>query len=165
MKAIGLTDQQINKLIKQQATAENAATEVRTWTQLIDTLAESVGSSWSESFELIFGDFRGATKLFTMVSKVAGGALDYMGNRRNKMLKQWNELGGRDAAVEALTNSLKAIEEVSQAHRQSLGRFFSKSGKRLADFSKVIRDITKGMVLSRALRRLLRRHGQVLLSD
>ena len=41
-----------------------AAQEVKTFSQLIDTLKEAVGSGWSQSFEILVGDFNEAKALW-----------------------------------------------------------------------------------------------------
>ena len=67
--SLGLSDAQITAFAKQQKTAEEAATKVRTYTQLIGTMREAVGSGWAQSFEIIIGDFNEATDLFTKVNR------------------------------------------------------------------------------------------------
>lgn len=44
-----------------------AATEVKTFSQMIDTLKESLGSGWAQTWEIVFGDFNEA-KNFGQVS-------------------------------------------------------------------------------------------------
>ena len=65
LKSIGYTDKQVEGIIKLSKKAFAAATEVKTFSQMIDTLKESLGSGWAESFEIIFGDFREAKQLWT----------------------------------------------------------------------------------------------------
>ena len=45
--------------------AFSAAQDVKTFSQLMDTLKEAVGSGWAMTFELIFGDFEEAKELWT----------------------------------------------------------------------------------------------------
>jgi len=73
LKTMGYTDQQIAGILKMGKTAQDAATKVKTVSQLIDTLQEAVGSGWSRTFQLLFGDFDEARSLFTNVSNVLGG--------------------------------------------------------------------------------------------
>src|SRR5690606_13047205 len=102
MAQLGLTDAQINGangFLAQQKIAEDAATKVRTFTQLMDTMKEAVGSSWSESFKLFVGDFDQATKLFTAANDAIGPVIDSMGDARNSLISGWIEAGGRDSAI------------------------------------------------------------------
>ena len=68
MAALGLSDEVVAGFKKQQQTGEEAATKVRTFTQLMSTMKEAVGSSWSETFDIILGDFEAATDLFTGIN-------------------------------------------------------------------------------------------------
>src|SRR5690606_12036405 len=86
MAAIGLNKAQIDMLRQQDKTAEEAATNVRTFSKLVDTLQEAAGSGWTESFELILGNFNEATKLWTGVNDVIGGMLERQAEARNQML-------------------------------------------------------------------------------
>ena len=51
-------------------TAVDAATKVKTFSQLIDTLKEALGSGWTTTWRLIIGDFEEAKPLWTNVSDV-----------------------------------------------------------------------------------------------
>ena len=53
-----------------------AAQDVKTFTQLMDTLKEAVGSGWAMTWEILFGDFEEAKKLWTGISNVVGGFID-----------------------------------------------------------------------------------------
>ncbi len=68
--------------------ASKAATEVKTFTQLIDTLQEAAGSGWAQTWELLIGDFDQSKKLFTMLSDTFGGIIDAQAKARNNLLKE-----------------------------------------------------------------------------
>lgn len=112
MKALGLTDEQIKRLQMESQTAEEAATKVRTWTQLIGTLKESVGSGWAETFGILIGDFDEATDLFSGISDSIGGLISTSADARNKLLQDWKDLGGRTALLDGLKNVFVAIGKV-----------------------------------------------------
>src|SRR5690606_41281649 len=57
--------------IGKRATA--AATEVKTFSHLMDTLAEAQGSGWAKSMEIVIGDFDEAKSLWTAVNNEIGG--------------------------------------------------------------------------------------------
>jgi tape measure domain-containing protein len=69
------------------AKATEAATKVKTFSQLIDTLKESVGSGWAQTFEILIGDFEEAKKLFTSISDEVGGMITDSSNQRNNFLE------------------------------------------------------------------------------
>ena len=69
------------------AKAKAAATEVKTFSMLMDTLKEAVGSGWAQTFELIFGDFNEAKELWTEASNALGAIIDAQADARNELLK------------------------------------------------------------------------------
>lgn len=102
--ALGLNESQVKQFRAQQQMAEEAATKVRTFTQLFGTLKEAVGSGWSETFQILFGDFNEATDLFTGVSESLGGIIGGMSDARNALAQGWKDLGGRTELITALGN-------------------------------------------------------------
>lgn len=90
----------------------DAATKVKTFTELIGTMQESVGSGWAVSWEHIFGNKEESTELFTSISQgfsdLVGGMSDY----RNESLKTWKEAGGRTTVLTGMKNLLTAIGKV-----------------------------------------------------
>ena len=57
LKEKGYTDKQAEEILKMGKTATEAATKVKTLTQLWDTLQEAAQSGWTQSWEIIVGDF------------------------------------------------------------------------------------------------------------
>ena len=86
LKEIGYTDAQANEILKMANTATDAATKVKTFTQLFDTLKESAQSGWAQTWEIIFGDFEEAKEFFTGLSDMIGGIINGMSEFRNSML-------------------------------------------------------------------------------
>lgn len=118
LKQQGYTEKQIDDIIKLGKMATDAATKVKTATQLWGTLKEAAGSGWAQTWETVIGDFEEAKKLWTGVNDVLGGAIQKNAEARNKMLAEWKKLGGRDellagirAGFEALMSILKPIKD------------------------------------------------------
>ena len=65
LKAKGYSDQQIKDILDLADTATKAATEVKTFTQLMDTLKEAAGSGFAKMWQNIFGDFEQAKEFFS----------------------------------------------------------------------------------------------------
>lgn len=61
--AQGYTEAQADEIMALAEDAEDAATKVRTFTQLIGTTLEQLGSGWTSTWEILFGDFNEATEL------------------------------------------------------------------------------------------------------
>ncbi|QFG11737.1 tape measure protein [Arthrobacter phage Salk] len=115
MKQTGLTDAQIDNFLKMQKIAEESATKVRTWTQLVGTLKESIGSSWATTFELLLGDFNEATELFTNVNNTLGGLIGKAGEARNNLIKGWVDAGGRKELIGAIGDAFNSLMSVMGA--------------------------------------------------
>ena len=81
------TQEQADALMKEAQSMEDAATKVKTFTQLWDTLKESAQSGWGKTWELIFGDFEEAKELFTGLSDFFGGFINKMSDSRNNLLE------------------------------------------------------------------------------
>jgi len=114
MKSMGLSQGQIDNFIKMQKIAEESATKVRTWTQLIGSLKEAVGSGWATTFELLLGDFDQATELFTNISETVGGMFGRMGEARNNLIKGWADNGGRAKLIEGLGAAFNGLVKIME---------------------------------------------------
>lgn len=128
MKAIGLTGKQIEAFKKQAVVAQEAATKIRTLSQLTGTYAEAVGSGWAKSWEIVFGDFEEATELFTSLGDIMVGSAEATADARNKMLQGWKDAGGRDQLINGLTNALKALNAVMDPIKKAWAEVFPPSG-------------------------------------
>lgn len=126
MKSIGLSQTQIDNMLKQQKTSEEAATKVRTLTQLMSTLKEAVGSGWSQTFEILFGNFEEATTLFTNINNFLSGIVGKSADARNSVLQGWKDLGGRNLLIESLTNVLKGLGSVLKPIQDAFREVFPK---------------------------------------
>lgn len=83
----GYTESQTKEILKLANTAVNAATKVKTFTQLIDTTKEALQSGWTQSWEYIVGDFNQAKTFWTEVSDMVGDTIGKSADRRNSVLK------------------------------------------------------------------------------
>lgn len=120
-----------------------AATQVKTLTQLIDTMKESVQSGWAQSWENIIGDREEASQIFTAVndefSRISGASAD----ARNQMLSFWKANGGRQAIIDAITNSFQGLKAILKPIHEAFREVFpAMTGERLVAISKAIRDLT-----------------------
>lgn len=110
--SLGLSDAQIANFAAQQKMSEEAATKVRTFTQLLGTMQESVGSGWSETFDLLIGDFNTATDMWTAVNDELGGIIGDMAKARNDLIRTFVEGGGR----EMILGSIAAIWQAANMY-------------------------------------------------
>jgi len=132
LKAMGYTDAQVKALQAQAKMAVNAATQVKTLSQLIDTTKEAVGSGWAQTWEIIFGNFGEAKTLFTGLSNAINGFVSTSANARNKVLSDWKELGGRTLFLNALKQGFHDLAAVVRPIRDAFRDIFpAKTGKDL----------------------------------
>lgn len=93
--AQGYTEDQAKAITQLAADATEAATKVRTFTQLMSTIRESMGSGWTTSWQIIEGDFEEATKNWSTVYEKLDAVIQKSSDDRNKLLTEWANLGGR----------------------------------------------------------------------
>jgi tape measure domain-containing protein len=131
-----ITSEVLLETLKKFSTNESmidAATKVKTFSQLIDTTKEAIGSGWSETWEHVFGGLEEAKGLWSDVAKSIGGYLDdnqgkffdttlqmerNLGNFRNAMLKTWKDNGGQKAFFEGIKSSVQGLMSVMGNFRQ-----------------------------------------------
>ena len=143
LKAEGFSKSQIKAIQAQAKTAKEAATQVKTLSQLFDTTKEAIGSGWSQTFQTIFGDFTEAKGLFTGISNSINNVVSNSSNARNKMLSDWKAAGGRTALIDGITNAVKAFASVVTPIKDAFREIFPPTtGKQLADMTKQFRDFT-----------------------
>lgn len=117
--------------------AYKAATEVTTFTQLMDTLKESVGSGWAETWQLIIGDYDQAKEVFTWMSNFFGDIIQKASDARNSLLaaavggpvEKWSELSNQIQStgldVEKFKNELI---ETAKSHNINVDEMIQKYG-------------------------------------
>lgn len=94
--AQGYTPEEAEEIIQLAKDATEAATKVKTFTQLFDTLKEAAQSGWTQTWEYIIGDFEEAKEMLTGISDFFGKIIDGSSEARNKIMKEWHDAGGRD---------------------------------------------------------------------
>lgn len=148
LKSMGYTDQQTTDILKMGKVAQDAATKVKTASQLMDTLKEAVGSGWTNTFQIIIGNFKESQDLFTGVNNVLSGMISASANARNNLLSDWKKMGGRSAAIEAIANAFKAVMAIIKPIKDAFASVFpAVTAKNLYDITVAIRDFTKSLII------------------
>lgn len=143
LRTMGYADDQIKSIMEMGKTANDAATKVKTFTQLFDTLKEAAQSGWTQSWEIIVGDFEEAKELLTEVSDTFSAVINASADARNKMLQDWKDLGGRTMMIEAVKNVFEGLVSVVKPVREAFHEIFPPmTGKQLADITECVRDLT-----------------------
>ena len=126
----GFTAEQAKSIMDMAKTAEDAATKVKTFTQLFDTLKEGAQSGWTQTWEILIGDFEEAKEVLTEVSNVVGDVLTKSAAARNEVLSGglssgWKQLLGAGIADEA--GYIDSIQEVARAHGDAFDQMVADS--------------------------------------
>ena len=147
-----LTTEVLLKTLQKFANDESltkAATEVKTFTGLMDTMKESVQSGWATTWEHIIGDKEQAAKLFTSLSDGFNSLIQPSTDARNAMLEYWNAHGGRTAVINGLTNVLKYLGTGLKAIKTAWEEAFpSMTGEKLTVLSAKFEQFTKKLTMN-----------------
>lgn len=147
----------------------NAATQIKSFGQLVDTVQEAIGSGWATSWEYLFGGYEEAKGLWTEVGKIVGNYFDdaqgtyhdaildmdrSLGNFRNAVLKTWKDLGGQASFFNIIKNSFeivfKALTKFREGYRSAFGDFKT-VGQSLYNVTKAVENFTQKLAQSRVL--------------
>lgn len=125
LKQIGYTDEQIKKIKEFAVTANEAATKVKTFTQLKDTIKEGVGSGWAKTWQLILGDFEQSGKLFSGIYNAIDPIIQKTNDARNNLLDGFlNKLHGRDRIVATLGLAFENVGRIFKTVGEAAGQVF-----------------------------------------
>lgn len=108
----GYTQDQATQIVKTAALAKAAATDVKTFTQLMSTVKESIQTGWADSFKIVVGNFTEAKALFTSIYNSISSIIGASADARNTVLQGWKELGGRDLLIESLKTALSSLGKI-----------------------------------------------------
>lgn len=145
----GYSAAQADAIIKQAATAKGAATEVKTFTQLIGTVKESVGTGWADTFQVVIGNFYEAKQLFTGVNNVISSLVTNSATSRNNLLGAWKAFGGREALIQSIRNVLASVFLVIQNITKGFRDVFPKTtAAQLLTLTAAIKDFTSHLIPS-----------------
>jgi tape measure domain-containing protein len=158
LKSMGYNEQQIKGILEMGKTAVDAATKVKTMTQLIGTLREGVGSGWAQTWQIVFGDFDEAKMLFTDVSNTLGAMISDSAKARNDLLQDWKDLGGRTALIDGIGNAFHALLSLLKPIKDAFREIFPKTtAKQLYDMTVSFRDFMERLKLGEETANNLRR--------
>lgn len=111
-----------------------AAKDVKTFSMMWDTLKESAGSGWAQTFELIFGNFEEAKTLWTGLTDVFSGVIDKISTARNTLVKgamqgSWGQFVDKITAAGISLDSFKSkLTEIANTHGIDMNSLIEKYG-------------------------------------
>lgn len=117
----GYTAKQAEEILKMANTATDAATKVKTFTQLWDVMKESAQSGWSQTWKLLVGDFEQAKAILTPLADFMTTVIGKISDFRNDILesaltrKFTSVIDGVTAAIKVVVSpAAKAAEAVQK---------------------------------------------------
>ena len=131
----GYTEAQATEILKMANTATDAATKVKTFTQLFDVLKESAQSGWSQTWKILIGDFEEAKSLLTPLADVLTGFINKISDARNAILKSalgkgFSDIGKKvKSMMDPVKKSADGIKKVVDS---------------VKDYEKVVSEIIRG---------------------
>lgn len=127
--------------------AFKAAQESKTFSDAINATMDAVSTGWMNTFELIFGDYEEAKKLWTDVTEVLYDTFASSGEVRNEILRQWKDLGGRDILLTSFWNTLDALDKVIAPIKDAFRDIFpAATGKTLVDLTMKLWEFSRGLL-------------------
>ena len=110
----GYSQEEAKQMADMAKTANDAATKVKTFSQLIDTLKEALGSGWTKTWQLIFGDFEEAKETWTKISDVLGNIINKSADARNKLVAKvmGNPYSGLLKSINEVTDKAEGLQDV-----------------------------------------------------
>lgn len=142
--AQGYTQEEAKDIVDMARTAMDAATKVKTFTQLIDTLKEELGSGWTQTWRTVIGDFEDAKALWTDVANVLQTAISNSSQLRNDMVQGWADLGGRTTMLEGFKNIFESIVPILTKVSESFRELFPRTtSQQLYDLTVKFKDFTE----------------------
>ena len=147
----GFSEAQARDIAQMAKTAEDAATKVKTFTQLWDTLKESAQSGWTTTWEILVGDFEEAKEVLTEVSDAIGGVISETSQARNELLSGGLSSGWKQLLDQGIADEGGFIESIQEVARES-GDAFDKLVADSESFSDALKQgLTDGVVSSETL--------------
>ena len=141
----------------------DAATKVKSFGQLVDTVQEAIGSGWATTWEYFLGGFEEAKSLWTSIGDIVNPFVSddqgkyydsvleierSLGNYRNAMLKTWKDMGGQESLFNSIKNSFEivfgAMTKFREGFRSVIGDY-KQAATVFYGFTKTLENVTNGI--------------------
>jgi hypothetical protein len=147
----GFSESQAKEIAQMAKTAEEAATKVKTFTQLWDTLKESAQTGWTATWEILIGDFEEAKDLLSEVSETIGNVIGEAAQARNDLLSGGLSSGWKQLLNQGIADEAGYIESIQEVARKS-GDAFDKMVADSDNFSDALKKgLQEGVISSDTL--------------
>ena len=122
LMAQGFSESQADEIVDMAKTAEEAATKVKTFTQLWDVMKEAAQSGWAQTWRILIGDFEEAKSLFTPLADFFTNIIGKMSDARNNLLEgalAGNPFGELAEKIEKVTG---ASDKAKEAYEEMVNK-------------------------------------------
>lgn len=126
-----------------------AATEIRTFSGMLESLKAQAGTNWKETWELIFGDLADAKKFWTGLTNTISNVINAVDDFRNNLLrgalgKGFSEISKTiksisepiKTTVDAVKKTTLSLEELNKMANRVIKGEFGNGKKRLDELTK-----------------------------
>lgn len=115
----GYTEAQAKQFANMAKMAYESATKIKSFTQLVDTLKESLGTGWADIWRTVIGDLSEAKELWTGVYEKINPFIDASSKARLELAKTWKEMGGRTEVINGISNFFDNFVSIAKAVHQA----------------------------------------------
>ena len=131
----GKNKDEIKSVLQMAKTATDAATKVKTFSQLWDVMKEAAQSGWAKTWQIIIGDFEEAKNLLTPLSDFFTEIINKMSDWRNDLLE--SALGkGFSSLTEKISGALEPATKAAEA--------VTKVTSALGDLDEIVNKVIRG---------------------
>lgn len=131
----GKNKDEIKQALEFAKTAEDAATKVKTFTQLWDVLKEAAQSGWAMTWKMLVGDFEQAKNLITPIADTMVNFINKISDARNDVIQSAFAMKFT-ALLDAVKNGVQPIKEAADSLKEVT--------KSVEDYANVVNEIIRG---------------------
>lgn len=142
-----------------------SAQEAKTFAEAISATSDAVSTGWMKTFELIFGDYEEAKKLWTNLANILYEVFAASGDVRNELFEGWREGGGRKTMLEGINEMMETILRVIKPFKDAFRDIFpAKTSRDLLNFTNGFKKLMKALQLNSRQMTNLRRAARGVFS-
>lgn len=126
-----------------------SAQEAKTFGEAISATSDAVSTSWMNTFEIIFGDYEEAKKLWTNLANILYEVFAASGDVRNELLEGWRSGGGRKTMLEGINEMMEAVLRVVKPFKDAFRDIFpAKTSEDLLNITKAFKHLMQSLQLN-----------------
>lgn len=126
-----------------------AGQEYRSLEDVLTATQDAVSSGWMKTWQLIFGDYEQGSALFKDLGDLMWEVFAEGGVARNEMLKEWQDLGGRDTLLKAFWTAIEGFSQITDKIGEGVHTVFGEiTTDDLVAFTDKLLEMSEKLVLS-----------------